>query len=374
MAIDYSQGTIRELQRKLNEIRAKAPKTTWGSVKVDGLWGNETLTALRKFQEYAHLSVDGIPGSQTWSALRNYSSATSFLSAAPSTQYYLMPVQQIIPPRQTEAKTGSTDTILNAMQSTPYKITSYSIGAAYKTDMITNASSPDKGLAFVLAEWEKVLNTERESLLRRLSKFPAKKQMRARNVIKQLGYCKKFLEKANRYGINKAVMEFSGEATKENAIRYIKMVAEAISQSPLSKGLRAFTKSFEKIKTIISPIIGFLNKIPGLKYFSVIEKIVKATLKMLQSDFEGAFKLYLDGLRELLEQIVIDFAVAALVAAGGWIMLVIAIVVIIGAFIIDYFIFSDNPGDSYADKKLNVKTYNVVQDNAAPYLYHLMNH
>ena len=83
MAIDYSQGTIRELQRTLNAIRGKAPNTTWGSIGVDGLWGNETLNAVRKFQEYAHLSVDGIPGPQTWGALKNYSSATSFLSAAP---------------------------------------------------------------------------------------------------------------------------------------------------------------------------------------------------------------------------------------------------------------------------------------------------
>ncbi len=82
MAIDYSQGKIRELQRLLNAIRDKAPRTTWGRVRVDGLWGNETKTAVQKFQVYAHLSADGIPGPQTWDALQNYSSATSFISAA----------------------------------------------------------------------------------------------------------------------------------------------------------------------------------------------------------------------------------------------------------------------------------------------------
>ncbi len=84
MAIDYSQGTIRELQRMLNAIKDKAPSTTWGSIRVDGLWGTETLNAVRKFQEYAHLPIDGIPGQQTWGALRSYSSATSFLSTARS--------------------------------------------------------------------------------------------------------------------------------------------------------------------------------------------------------------------------------------------------------------------------------------------------
>ncbi len=82
MAVDYSQGKIREIQRLLNVIRDKAPSATWGSIRVDGIWGPETLSALRKFQGYAHLSVDGIPGPQTWGALQNYSSATSFLSSA----------------------------------------------------------------------------------------------------------------------------------------------------------------------------------------------------------------------------------------------------------------------------------------------------
>lgn len=82
MAIDYSQGKIREIQRLLNAIRDRAPRTTWSRVRVDGLWGNETKTAVQKFQVYAHLSADGIPGPQTWEALQNYSSATSFISAA----------------------------------------------------------------------------------------------------------------------------------------------------------------------------------------------------------------------------------------------------------------------------------------------------
>lgn len=100
---------------------------------------------------------------------------------------------------------------------------------------------------------------------------------------------------------------------------------------------------------------------------------MRASIKMIQCDFEGAFKLYLDALRELVEQIIIDAVVVAAIVAGGWVAIVIAIVIIIGAMLLDYFFFSDNPGESLADKHLQLKTRNVIQNNVAPWTYHAIN-
>ncbi len=83
MAVDLSQETVRKIQNTLNIIRNKAPQTTWPNLDVNGNWEPDTIAAVRKFQEYAHIKVDGIPGPKTWESLRTYSSSNSFLSAAP---------------------------------------------------------------------------------------------------------------------------------------------------------------------------------------------------------------------------------------------------------------------------------------------------
>ena len=90
-----------------------------------------------------------------------------------------------------------------------------------------------------------------------------------------------------------------------------------------------------------------LNKVPGLKYLSVYDKIVEGTYAIIRMDFDKAFVAYVDGLRLLVEQILIDAAVVTLVAAGGWVAFVIAIAVLALAFLVDYFLFNDDPNNSW---------------------------
>ena len=346
---------VKVLQRQLNAIRSKYHCSWIYLDPIDGKFGKDTYAAVWAFQKFANIKIDGEVGPETWSELRRLSSATTFLRAAPP--------GSIQPQSQLKAHTPETATALSGT----YDFFSQSVGVLSQLDSQT-AVEGEKGLAYILAHWEKMLDHQYDCLMRRINKFPAKKQMRARNVKKQLEYSKKFINEARRYGIKRATAQMGGTLTKENAIKYIKEVGEAISKSPLTKGVKAMTKSFAKIRKLISPVIDCLNKIPGLKYFSVIEKLVKGTIKMINCDYEGAFTLYLDGFRELLEQIAIDLIVGALVAIGGWVALVVAIVVIIGAIVIDYFFFSDNPGESLADKHLNIKTQNLTQ-NIAPGVY-----
>jgi peptidoglycan hydrolase-like protein with peptidoglycan-binding domain len=42
-----------------------------GPSGVDGVFGSDTLTEVRKFQSARHLEVDGQVGSKTWAALRS---------------------------------------------------------------------------------------------------------------------------------------------------------------------------------------------------------------------------------------------------------------------------------------------------------------
>ena len=341
---------VRLLQLRLNSIRDKYHQN-WEKLNPDGIYGPRTKNVVIAFQKMRGITpASGILGPTTIKYIVEADTPKTLPSYSDLDKYY------------DNIKKGTVKT---------YEITSRTVGATYQLDSIVNPN--EKRFATIFSEWGKVIDHQYEGLMRRISKFPAKKQMRARNITKQLDACKKFVEKAKKYGINTAAVQLGNNLTKENAIKYIKEIGEVISNSSLTKGIRALTRTFEKIKNVISPVIKFLNDIPGLKYLSVIEKIVKATIKMLQCDFEGAFKLYLDALRELIEQIVVDAVVVAAIAAGGWIALVIALVVIIGSMLLDYFFFSDNPGQSVADKHLNLKTQNVLQDNVAPWAYHLVN-
>lgn len=341
---------VRSIQLKLNSIRNKY-HYAWEELKPDGIYGPRTQKVVTEFQRLRGITpVSGVLG--------------------PTTINYILEADRPKMLSNTPSAGKNYDSIKSGISNT-YNVVTQGVGSAYQINDMVNPG--EKRLAFVFAEWNKILKEQYEGILRRISKLPAKKQMRARNVARQMERVQKFVVKAQKYGINTAAVEFGSELTKENAIKYIKNIANAIDVSSLTKSVRMVTNSLAKIKRIIRPVIEVLDKIPGLKYFSVIEKIVKATIKMLQSDFEGAFILYSDGLRELAEQVFIDAVVVALVAMGGWIALVIAIVVIIGALLVDYFLFSDNPGESLVDKAVGKKITKNLTTEYAGALYHVVN-
>lgn len=329
---------VRQLQLKLNAVRANV-HGLWPYLDPDGVMGPQTAKAIEGFKKYRNISShDG-----NWLSLLDM-------------EYQRVPMLRPAPNNMIQNVSPSNP--INTIPSTSYDTLSSSIKSIYQTDKWVNHN--EKGLAYIIKKWEETLNQQYESLLRRLNKFPGKKQMRVRNVMRQMEHCKKFLTKASRYGIVSATREYGSKLSKEEAIRFIKEMGKIIKESPLTKGLTTMKMILSRVKSIIDPVIKVLNKIPGLKYYSVIEKIVKATCDMIQGDYAKSFALYMDAMRELLEQIVIDFVVATLVAIGGWVALVFALVVIIFIFVIDYLFFSDNPGDSFA----GFKTRNLMMENA----------
>lgn len=140
MAVSLSQSSVREIQTTLNLIRNKVPNPSWRMVAVDGQWGTETIAAVQKFQEFAHLSVDGIPGPQTWGALRSYSSATCFLSSAPQ--------------GHTLAKPSLNYNANASLKDTALKIVTLVTNTA--SDMISNMSAVVEEMAKGISDYSKV--------------------------------------------------------------------------------------------------------------------------------------------------------------------------------------------------------------------------
>lgn len=58
---------VKKLQNALNKQGFKGPQNR--VLRVNGVFGNETLVALKNFQSRHHLKVDGIAGTDVWRLL-----------------------------------------------------------------------------------------------------------------------------------------------------------------------------------------------------------------------------------------------------------------------------------------------------------------
>ena len=202
-------------------------------------------------------------------------------------------------------------------------------------------------VAFIFNEWGKALDTQKKNLRKCFTRLPKNTSVRMAAIMQRIEKCEEYLNEVRRYGISKAARVFSKNLTKEEGIKHIKDSCKIITDSPLTKSIKIVTKSLEVIKKILRPIMKVLNKIPGLKYLEVFEKIVSGTRALFQYDFDKAFVSFVDGLRLLVEQILIDLVIGSAAAAGGWVALVIALVIIIVVLLIDYFLFNDDPDNSW---------------------------
>lgn len=345
-------STVVEIQRMLNVIRTKYNQS-WPILDDDGVYGIMSASVVLEFQKQHGLSSimsknGPVLGDTTIFNIRDCYSTPTLHQPNDSTETML---------NKKKVKGKNTfDKIYSPISAT--------VGVAGK---ISDVYKPADAMAKFLENIEKLIMQQAQNFRNRIGKLPA--HTRERHLLKALEKSQEFISKAQKYGVSDAARVTYGTLTKENVINYFKEAADAISNSKVTAAFRKGSATFTKIKNALKPLYDFFNKIPGLKYLGAIEKIIRGTIAMFQLNFEKAFSYYLDGVRDVVESVLVDMAVAALVAMGGWIAIVIAILLIVVVMIIDYFFFSDNSGDSLVDKYTSLSTQNVVQDTIAPWVY-----
>lgn len=94
--VTKSLGTSRygSTGNEVKQIQTKLKQWGYYNGKVDGIFGSQTLSAVKKFQSKNGLKVDGIVGSQTLSALGISSSSNSKPSSNNNSNLYL--ISQVI--------------------------------------------------------------------------------------------------------------------------------------------------------------------------------------------------------------------------------------------------------------------------------------
>lgn len=340
---------VKKVQERLNYINK-----SWPYLEVDGKFGPNTEMAVMAYQRYRKLPANGIVKDDTFNMLM--SERFSIISAA-------TPSSKI---ESGSYSIGNTDIIKQT-----YNVAS--VGVKTSISVYENVDESGNRLGRLFNEWATMLTKQVDGLTRRLNKIPANKPMRARNILKHLEKCKEFMIRASRYGISEASIVFAKNMSKEEGIKYIKNLCNIITDAPLTKTLKAVSSTMGKIKKLLQPLGKVLNKIPGLKYVSVFEKIAQGTYALFHFDFDKAFVAFLDGVRLLLEQIIIDFVVSSALVVGGWVALVIAIAIIVVFFLVDYFLFNDDPENSWLPTtnlttqiKPTIKSFMIQSGNWEP--------
>lgn len=150
-----------------------------------------------------------------------------------------------------------------------------------------------------------------------------------------------------------------GRFNRENVLCYMRTIRESF----LNRKVVVTTKD---IMRSIKPLVDFLNRIPGLKFFGSIEKLLKGFNALIQLKCEEALGLFLDAIREILESILVDIVVSAAIGSGS---VLFAIAFVLFLLIADYFWFSDNPGDSIVDKQSGRTTTRNYVTKGASALY-----
>ncbi len=342
-------SAVQEVQIMLNAIRINYHHN-WSYLGEDGRYGPQSASAVKQFQIWRNISSQTTPfgpvlGDYTVKCIRECYNTIPSISNR---------VSEVTP---------DTSRRINYVEAS-YNVMSTGVKNAYEA-----GTRVDQFTSFLI-KTEEIILQQANNLQRRISKIP--KNPRIRHLIKALEKSGEFIKTATKAGVNEAAKLTYGSLTKEDVIRYLKECSQIINNSPVTKFFTNAKNIMVKIKNAIKPLYDLLNKIPGLKYLGAIEKLAKGTWSMIRGEFENAAKLYTDALREIIESIIVDALVVAALALGGWVALVIAILVIIVAMIIDYFFFSDNPGDSLVDKHTTLKTRNLAQDGAG-WAYHKIN-
>ena len=319
MYLQYSQNTqcnptVRVIQEKLNKINNGRGNT----LVVDGIFGVNTKRAVMEYQKCRGIiPVTGIVGDTTYGYLMNES--TNFL----------------VKPSLSEPR------LSGSVAMNVYGVTKKSIKVG--TDVF--------GLVDNICA-----NLKRhEQAIDRIMRYVSNNKLGMRKLKLCISQSIEVLKHVQKFGVASAITKFGAKINRKNVLDFLKEMSNLIRNSKV-------TITLNKIRKALKP----LDSIPGLKYIGAIEGLAMGTIQLFKGNYKEALSCYLDALRDIVESIAVDLAVAALFASG---LGILAIVLVAVVFIIDYFLFSDNAGDSLIDKHTDLKTVNLVRDTIAPAMY-----
>lgn len=341
--------------------------------QFDGIYGIETKDAIKRFQSSMGLKVDGIAGKDTLSKLCSMCFSTSYsplLQPALNKLGLLQDNSKLgskvvahrVPSEEDFMRAGvcSLDTSVlsrsendliennkNELNNT-MKTTTNILNQVYTVSTKTMAYTD--GIGSIVVQIGAKLKEMEQKIVFMLNVTSTAK-VGVRKMKEQIAETNQFLLHMKNYGIAAAISKFEGKFTKSNVIQFLKIVSNNFKTSKLVATITTVSKA-------LKPFVDFMNKVPGLKYIGAIEKILKGYVALFKMQYDNALQLFLNGIREVVESLLIDAAVVALVASGAGL---IALVLVIVVFLVDYFFFSDNPGDSLVDKRKIGTTQNLIQ-------------
>lgn len=303
-----SDPFVGDVQRKLNALRPFY-SYAWEELIVDGKYGKKTANVVRIYQGKTPL---GPASGQLGPTTAEFINSDWKIRTQISISSLPVPPKEKLKVSEMYSTLGKTN--IKACQTfCDFISTMYDTYTAYEVKL-------NKLLEYV--EYNRKLGQRR---LR-------SKVSEARSILQQL------IENGLTTMDN---LDVSGRFNRKNVLCYMRAIGESFSN-------RTVVVTTKEIMRSIKPLVDFFNRIPGLKYFGSIEKLLKGFNALIQLKCEEALGLFLDAIREIVESLVVDIVVAAAIASGS-VLFAIAFVLIV--LIADYFWFSDNPGYSLVDKQ-----------------------
>ena len=365
-----TDGRVKVIQCLLNSaLGTDLFRGKWNQLQVDGYFGPETEKAVRSFQYFSNPRIDhtGIVDDVTFQALHRFIGPPSpavppkvFLpGAAPSVvmKAGAVPVSGVVPARGIRPQVCD--------------IRAKLAGVQYTTD--AQADPGEKVLAFLLQQWETTLSRQYSGLLGRMQRIPFGASMRTRSIIQQMERCRSFLFLTRRLGIIRVSNWWKRAFPKGQALRVMEDMGAIIRESRLTKTLSADSRILPEIRRILQPVLTALDSVPGLDLSLTRELICKATRALVMGDDERAFSLYMEGIRVLLEKILMITTLTVMGTTESWYALIMAVIVMVCAILLEHFLFSEYPGEALADKYFSIHASHLMAEHA-PLAYRITKH
>lgn len=295
----------------------------------DGIYGEETVNLIRRFQQDNGLTPDGQFGEKSYKSLISNSELFSSQNTS------LIVKEQIISP----------SSLLNKTQS--------NISVSEVRGKMWNALKNSSSFAQMWNDSYNYLMGKHEYFNTKIPQ-PCDPRKISNNYKKLVAEINSSINAVRKFGIEASdiVIDNFTDAEKKHfkatLTSKLRIQMDLIAKNPV-------ICTIQKFKNIVSPITKLLEKIPYIgQIVTGILAFGPAVISLLKGDFEDFRNKAIQGIVSLIEGGII----AAAIVFGGW----IALIVFLALLVIDYFFFSDHPGETLVDRYTTLETRNIIVD------------